>query len=128
VIFIAFVLSGIVCIAIGAYKLGKKARKTVLLEKGIVRGTFRHYNNTPIIEVRGPKEKVMVLFRSGAGPIHTDLKTLKRQKNYAFVLEAPQEYDWDEYIAALKKLGYGEEGEKIEKKQDQDGKSDGSEE
>lgn len=128
VLFIAFLLSGIACMVIGAFKLGKKARKTVILEKGIVRGTFRHFKNTPMIEVRGPKDKVMVLIRSGSGAIHTDLRTVKRQRSHAFVLEAPQEYDWDGYIAALKKFGYGEEGEKVEKKEDRDGQGDGSEE
>lgn len=119
VIVIILLACGLVTLIGGLGILGRRQKRTVLMENGIVRGRFTHFDNTPVIEVRGPKEKVAVLRRKGSKPMYTDLSKIKKAKGYAFVIEAPEEYDFTEFVDNLQRLGYG--GEKEEKGEGEEG-------
>jgi hypothetical protein len=120
VLFAIMIISGILAFVAGAYYLAVKPKKVIVLEHGLVIGKFKHYDTMPVIEIRGPKDRLVVLRRKGAGPAHADLKDVRKTKSYAQVLEAPHEYDFGEFKDHLRKLGYnGGSDEAKEKPKDE---------
>jgi hypothetical protein len=122
ILYAILVISGLMALVAGIYFLSVKPKKVIILEHGIVIGKFKHFDTMPVIEIRGPKDRLVVLRRKGAGPVHADLKDVRKTKTYAQVLDAPHEYDFGEFKDHLRGLGYngdkeeGKEGpEKLEK-------------
>jgi len=102
---ILLIIFGVIAIIVGYIRVGHKAKPYTLLEKGITEGTFKAFEEMPVIELHGPKDKVLVLTRSGSAEPGTDKP--KGKKGYAHILFTPDEFDFGEFAASLRKFGYG---------------------
>jgi hypothetical protein len=105
IILAVLALSGIVAFMIGYLRLGYKAKPYTLLQKGITEGSFRSFEEMPVIELHGPKDKVLVLTRSGSAEPGSD--KAQDKKGYAHILYTPDELDFGGFAASLRKFGYG---------------------
>jgi hypothetical protein len=111
ILLVILIASGIVAFVMGGYYLSRTPKRLILMENGLVLGKFKHFDTMPMIEIRGPKGQVVVVSRKGAGPIYTDVKTMKGKGSYSMIIEAPYEYDFMEFKDNLMKLGYNGAGE-----------------
>lgn len=96
---------GVIAFIVGYLRLGYKAKPYTLLQKGITEGSFRSFEEMPVIELHGPKDKVLVLTRSGSAEPRSD--KAQDKKGYAHILYTPDELDFGGFAASLRKFGYG---------------------
>jgi len=102
---IVLIIFGVIAIIIGYIRMGYKAKPYTLLQKGITEGSFRSFEEMPVIELHGPKDKVLVLTRSGSAEPGSD--KAQDKKGYAHILYTPDELDFGGFAASLRKFGYG---------------------
>jgi len=118
IILAILIISGVVAFIMAAVHLSRTPKKIIILQNGMVIGKFKHFDNMPTIEIRGPRDRIVVLSKKMPGPMYADADDVKRKKTYSAVLEAPSEFDFGEFKDALIKVGYNGEGPELKVKKD----------
>ena len=116
-----FVGYGVVTFIVGWSRLMYSAKPIVILEKGIVENRFTPFEEIPIIELQGAKQKIM-LSRSGSAIMKSDRATAKDKEGYVKYIYLPEDLDFEQFKESLEKLGYGDEKKDEPRPLDKDAK------